>query len=85
MSATTLESTRRFLARRLRVEARTITPESPLVLEGPALAELLLDIEKKFGIRLSSDCERIRTLGDLLVVVAWELAQARAGAAPGEG
>ena len=76
-STTTLESTRQFLARRTGIDARLITPECSIALEGAARLDLLVDVEKEFGIRLAHERGRITTLGELLVVVAWERAQAR--------
>jgi hypothetical protein len=74
---TTLESTRQFLARRMGIDPRVVTPESTLALDGPAKIDLLLDVERHFRIRLSHERQHITTLGELLVVVAWEIAQAR--------
>jgi|KBSSwiStaDraftv2_1062776.scaffolds.fasta_scaffold39627_6 acyl carrier protein len=74
---TTLDSTRQFLARRMGIDPRVVTPESTLALDGPAKIDLLLDVEKHFRIRLSHERQHITTLGELLVVVAWEIAQAR--------
>ena len=73
---TTLESTRQYLAKRLGMDARLITPESAFTLDGPTRLDLLVDVEKAFGIELSHECGHITTLGELLIVVAWELAQA---------
>lgn len=81
---TTLQRMQRFLARRLEIDERELTPERTLEslgIDSLAAIELVFEIEDEFGLRLEHRNERIKTVGDVVSRVECELARPRAAAA----
>ena len=81
---TTLQRTRRFVARRFEVDENEIKAESTLEslgIDSLATMELIFDIEDEFGIRMPQDHGRLATLGDLVLLLDRELARQRPVAA----
>jgi acyl carrier protein len=81
---TTLQKTRQFLARRYNLDEREISPDATLDrlgIDSLAVLELVFELEDEFNVRLDTDGESIRTVGELVKAIDQRLAQECAQAA----
>jgi hypothetical protein len=75
---TALRQAQQFLARRLGLHEMLVTPDCPRGIDAATRSELLGEVEREFGIRISHELDAVRTLGELVAAAACELAQHRA-------
>jgi len=81
---TTLQKVQHFLALRLEIDERELTPERTLEslgIDSLAVLELIFELEDEFGIQVWHGDKRIKALGDLVFLIERELARPRAAAA----
>jgi len=81
---TTLQRTRKFLARRYDLDEREIRSDATLDrlgIDSLAVLELVFELEDEFNVRLDPDGESIRTVGELVNAIDQRLAKQCARAA----